>query len=111
MLGLPRMRNIVQLPALGHLTVVLNDHHDGAPLSCEWAALASPGARCLGSPDQPVLTQEVGGCSGLPSHRQPWALVIWADMGLVRGLPVSGFVEEATGMHVWRNAAGASLDV
>ena len=100
--------HFAQLPTLGHLTLVLEewDHQTLDPLSCEWAALASPGVRCLGRADHPVLALEIRGCSGLPAHGQPWALAVWADMSTVRGLPVRCFVEEAPGMHVWRNAAG-----
>ena len=104
--------HVSQLPPFGHLTVLVEEwDYEADPLSCEWAALASPGVRCLGSADLPLFGLEVRGFSGLPAHRQPWALVIWAHMGLVRGLPVSCFVEQAPGMHVWRNAPGADLDL
>ena len=103
---------ISRLPTIGHLTLAIKRWADiVGPLICEWAALASPGVRCLGSAAQPICKLVVNGCPGLVPTGQPWALAIWAGLSDVRGLPTSSFVEEAPGMHVWRNAAGAGLDV
>ena len=110
----PQPAHIPQLPSLRHLVVMIEER-GSEPLSCEWAALASPGVHCLGSAAQPLLNLVVTGCPGLPAHGQPWALVlalvIWADMSNVQGLPVSCFVEEASGKHVWQNAAGIELEI
>ena len=104
------LAHVCQLPALGHLTLLAKSWPaDSEPLTCEWAALASPGVRCLGSAAQPTLGLVIKGCCGLPAHAQPWALAIWADMSKVQGVPVDCFVEKAPGMHLWRNNAGAGL--
>ena len=97
-----------QLPALRHVTIISDNATD---LVIEWAALASPGVRCLDFACQLIFTMTTEGCSGLPPSGRPWALAIWADMSRVQGLPASSFMEEAPGMHVWRNAAGAGLVV
>ena len=78
---------------------------------CNCAALASPGVRCLGSAGYPLGRLVVRDCPGLPAHRQPWALAVWANMSTANGLPASCSVEEVPGLHVWRTAAGASLNV
>ena len=103
--------HIAQLPAFEHLTVTRRTADDNGPVSFMWAALASPGVRCLGSASRPVLDESIIGCTGLPAHDAPWALVVWGDMSDVQGLPVHCFVEEAPGKHVWRNAAAAGLEV
>ena len=104
--------HIAQLPSISLLTLIHEERaDDDEPMSCEWSALASPGVRRLGSGHDPLPGLVVRGCSGLAPHDTPWVLCIWADMGTVRGLPVSSFVEEAPGMHVWRNAAAAVLGV
>ena len=112
-LAFPCLDHVAQLPTFGHLTLVVEELLEKSvePLTCEWAALASPGVRCLGSADQPLLDVEVRGCPGVPVQGAPWALAGWADMRTVWGLPVASFLEEAPGMHVWRNAAGADLVV
>ena len=108
---LPPHAHINQLPPLGHVTLEVKHWDDDSDvLTCEWAALAGPGVRCLGSIHQHMRSVDVRGCSGSPAHRQPWVLVIWAHPLNVRGLPVNSFAEEAPGMHVWRNAAGADLE-
>ena len=100
------------LPAFEHVTVVLwTSSQEVVPVSFAWAALASPGVRCLGSAMEPALNVSVVGCTGMPAHDRPWALVIWGAMSDVRGLPAHCFVKKAPGKHVWRNAAAAGLVV
>ena len=110
--------DVAVLPALRHVTLSTEewgrtfDVEAVGPMSCAWDVLASPGVRCLGTPAWRVPTLDVRGCSGLPAHGRPWALAVWTDdMSSVTGLPASCFVEEARGLHVWRNAAGADLVV
>ena len=50
-------------------------------------------------------------CAGQPECDTPWALVVFGDLGSFSGLPASAFAEEAPGKHVWRNRAGASLQL
>ena len=112
-LNLHRDAVVTQLPAAGHLTLTseFSDERRLRPMACEWAALAGPGVRCLGDKCQLLSHLAVTGCTGLPALDAPWALAVWADMRVVRGLPASCFVEEAPGKHVWRNAAAAGLPV
>ena len=102
---------IAELPASEHLTLTVQTYYEQLPVSCAWAALASAGMRCLGSAEQPAADVLVTGCTGLPAHDTPWALVVWGDPSHVQGLPAHCFVQEAPGKHVWRNAAAAGLEV
>ena len=100
---------------LRHLASSIQSLPTSFVMQCLWSSgrpLASPGVRGLGSGEHLVLRQEVKSCSALPAHRQPWALAVWAtNMSRVQRLPARCFLEEAPGMHVQRNAAGAGLQV
>ena len=87
-----------------------------ASLDIMWAALCSrPGVRHLGSADAPLVDGDgfrILGCAGMPIGF-PLAVVVWGDLGLVHGVPVSAFVREASAPDkwVWRSAAAMGLVV
>ena len=102
--------SVTLLPAVHDLAMLPKFYPEITWPVFAWSALASPGLHCLGSATFPLKQLAVQSCNGLPGHHAtPWALIIWADLSVVTGLPLECFVEEARGKHVWRNAAASDL--
>ena len=101
--------SITWLPAVQHLTVSHSWYMEDlkeVPVFA-WSALATLGLRCLGCEGLPLLAAVVQGCTGVPGYDSPWALVIYADLSTIEGLPLESFIEDDR--HVWRNAAARNM--